>query len=243
MNPRSLLVGVLLGLLVAAAGGWRPGRSAEAVDAPSGPPEPVQELPTEGAGIVPTAEPEPTSGPQSEPEPTASLAGDERAELERLRVWTDTREQELLTELDQAFSRYEQQLLANLPLTPEQVLEGLQAAPDLVHRILEPGGDPAGAAAVGELYWSPGRDQAVLVVEGLAVSPDLQLQVFAVDGKREDDAPVSLGLFHAEGAQRTVAVLEPALPLGSVAQVLVTAEAPGGRVVSLQERLVLASLR
>ena len=56
-------------------------------------------------------------------------------------------------------------------------------------------------------------------------------------------APVSLGLFHAEGAQRTLAVLEPALPLGSVAQVLVTAEAPGGRVVSLQERLVLASLR
>ena len=54
---------------------------------------------------------------------------------------------------------------------------------------------------------------------------------------------MSLGLFHAEGAQRTLTVLEPALPLGSVAQVLVTAEAPGGRVVSLQERLVLASLR
>jgi hypothetical protein len=37
--------------------------------------------------------------------------------------------------------------------------------------------------------------------------------------------------------------LRPALPLGQVAQVLVTAEAAGGRVVSLQERLLLISLR
>lgn len=230
MNPRSLLVGVLLGLLAALASGWRPGRSSVPSEEPKSSTDATRANTTEGAANAGL-------------EPAQGLDAEERAELEQLRAWTDTREQELLTELDQAFSRYEQQLLANLPLTPQQVLEGLQSAPDLVHRILEPGGDPAGAAAVGELYWSPGRDQAVLVVEGLAVSPDLQLQVFAVDGKREDDAPVSLGLFHAEGAQRTLAVLEPALPLGSVAQVLVTAEAPGGRVVSLQERLVLASLR
>lgn len=230
MNPRSILAGVLLGLLAALASGWRPGGS------------PAQDEEPSSSTAVTSARPsEVAAAPGLES--AEGLDAEERAELERLRAWTNTREQELLTELDQAFSRYEQQLLDNLPLTPQQVLERLQAAPDLVHRVLEPGGDPAGAGAVGEFYWSPGRAQAVLVVEGLAVSPDVQLQVFAVDGKRVDDAPVSLGLFHAEGAQRTLAVLAPALPLGSVAQVLVTAEAAGGRVVSLQERLVLASLR
>ena len=69
------------------------------------------------------------------------------------------------------------------------------------------------------------------------------LQAFVVDAKRPDDAPVPVALFTVGGSERTVVELRPAPPLGQVAQVLVTAEAAGGRVVSLQERLLLVSLR
>ena len=128
MNPRSLLVGVLLGLLAALASGWRPGRSSVPGEEPNSSTGATRANTTEGAANAGL-------------EPAQGLDAEERAELEQLRAWTDTREQELLTELDQAFSRYEQQLLANLPLTPQQPLGALasQAAPQR-HQQLRDGG-------------------------------------------------------------------------------------------------------
>lgn len=199
----------------------------------------------DGLPALPAQTPPEAADPApEEPGGDQPLGAEERLELEELRAWTQGREQELLTELDQAYSRYEQQVLASVPLTPEQVLEGLQAgAPDLVHRVLEPGGDPAAEGAMGELFWSPSRGAGVLVVEGLQVPPGTSLQAFVVDAARPDDAPVPVALLTVGGSERTVVELRPALPLGQVAQVLVTVEKAGGRVVSLQERLLLVSLR
>jgi hypothetical protein len=238
MRLPSFLAGLLVGGLLAVL--LRPAPAGQGTVPPGASALPVTDPVPEGgapsgAGVSATEEP----GGASE-----GLGGAERRELEELRAWTQGREQELLTELDQAYSRYEQQVLASIPLTPEQVLEGLQAsAPDLVHRVLEPGGDPAAGGGVGELYWSPSRGSGVLTVEGLQVPAGTSLQAFVVDATRPDDAPVPVALFTVGGSERSVVELRPALPLGQVAQVLVTAEAAGGRVVSLQERLLLISLR
>jgi hypothetical protein len=119
--------------------------------------------------------------------------------------------------------------------------------PDAVTVAWKAGKDPAIAAAEGDLgdvVWSPERQQGFMRIRGLAVNDPTveQYQLWIFDAERNAAHPVDGGVFDVTAVSDdgdVVVPMDPRLPVGKATLFAVTVEKPGGVVVSSRERLPL----
>lgn len=116
--------------------------------------------------------------------------------------------------------------------------------PNAVTVAWKAGQDPAVAAAgsdLGDVVWSPGRQQGFMRIRGLAVNDPAveQYQLWIFDAERNADYPVDGGVFDVGADGEVVVPIDPRLPVGKATLFAVTVEKPGGVVVSTRERLPL----
>jgi anti-sigma-K factor RskA len=106
------------------------------------------------------------------------------------------------------------------------------------------GKDPAIAAAgndLGDVVWSPSRQQGFMRIRGLAANDPTveQYQLWIFDAERNADHPIDGGVFDVAADGEVVVPMDPRLPVGRATLFAVTVEKPGGVVVSSRERLPL----
>ena len=91
----------------------------------------------------------------------------------------------------------------------------------------------------GEVVWSGAAQEGFMVFEGLTPNdPEVeQFQLWIIDSTRGDSPPVDGGVFDVVSTGRVIVPIRAALAIGNVATFAVTVEAPGGVVVSTQERV------
>lgn len=91
----------------------------------------------------------------------------------------------------------------------------------------------------GEVVWSGAEQRGYMVFEGLPPNdPSVeQFQLWIIDASRGESPPVDGGVFDVDSTGRVIVPIRATLPIGSVAAFAVTVEAPGGVVVSAQERI------
>lgn len=97
---------------------------------------------------------------------------------------------------------------------------------------------------LGDVVWSPGRQQGFMRIRGLAVNDPAveQYQLWIFDAERNADHPVDGGVFDVTAVSDdgdVVVPMDPRLPVGRATLFAVTVEKPGGVVVSTRERLPL----
>lgn len=105
------------------------------------------------------------------------------------------------------------------------------------------GQDPsiAAGADLGDVVWSPSRQQGFMRIRGLAANDPTkeQYQLWIFDAERNADHPVDGGVFDVPADGDVVVPMDPRLPVGRATLFAVTVEKPGGVVVSTRERLPL----
>lgn len=107
--------------------------------------------------------------------------------------------------------------------------------------------DPAATHAAGDIVWSDTAQTGILRVHDLAANDpkQLQYQLWIIDPARDPSFPVDGGVFDIRtdrGDPHTGDILVPILPKLPVhqpARFFLTAEKPGGVVVSKRDRIVL----
>lgn len=99
---------------------------------------------------------------------------------------------------------------------------------------------------LGDVVWSPGRQQGFMRFRGLAANDPskAQYQLWIFDAERNEAHPVDGGVFDvpskADGEDGEVVVkIDPRLPISKATAFAITVERPGGVVVSSRERLPL----
>lgn len=113
---------------------------------------------------------------------------------------------------------------------------------------LAPEKDPAGSTIGGEVIWSPSGQDGFLHIHGLAVNDPVkeQYQVWVVDaGRGVSGHSVDCGVFDAESGftvdgERYIP-LQAKLRVTQPTRFVITVEAPGGAVISSQQRLVASA--
>ena len=99
------------------------------------------------------------------------------------------------------------------------------------------------AGGLGDVVWSPARQQGFMRFRGLAANDPAaaQYQLWIFDAERNEAHPVDGGVFdvpvRADGD--VVVRIDPRLPIGKATAFAITVERPGGVVVSSRERLPL----
>lgn len=132
----------------------------------------------------------------------------------------------------------------NLAPPAADVLESLLAAPDLQTLPLQPSGDPASRAASGDVLWSDGLSRGLLRLRDLPPNDRaaLQYQLWIFDAQRDPAHPVDAGVFDIPVASGEHCIqIQPRLPVRRAAMFAITAEQPGGEVVSQRDRLLLTT--
>lgn len=115
----------------------------------------------------------------------------------------------------------------------------VDAASDRIVIPWKPTEDPAGRQVAGELHWSTSLQKGYMRFRGLAPNDpeQTQYQLWIFDKPRGTDHPVDGGVFNV--AQGEVVVpIDAKIQVNDPALFAVTAEAPGGVVVSKRERIV-----
>jgi hypothetical protein len=99
------------------------------------------------------------------------------------------------------------------------------------------------AGALGDVVWSPARQQGYMRFRGLAANDPskAQYQLWIFDAERNEAYPVDGGVFDvpAESDGDVVIKIDPRLPVSRATAFAITVEQPGGVVVSSRERLPL----
>ncbi|MEO8445318.1 MAG: anti-sigma factor [Gammaproteobacteria bacterium] len=118
----------------------------------------------------------------------------------------------------------------------------LAGAPDVVTL---PWAAPSAAGyegVTGDVVWSPSRQQGYLRLANMPVNDParLQYQLWIVDPSR-DTHPVDGGVFNVSATGEVVIPIHARLPIRSPRAFAITAEQPGGVVVSAGPLLVVAS--
>jgi hypothetical protein len=129
------------------------------------------------------------------------------------------------------------------PPDPDDVLEQLEVGEDTLEWTLRAEQDEAvGEGAQGRVLWSPELQQGVLVVQGLAANDASasQYQLWIRDAQREG-SPVPGPVFDVEGEDEVQVAFEAGLVIGEPSAFLITAERPGGVVVSKQDRVLMVA--
>lgn len=103
--------------------------------------------------------------------------------------------------------------------------------------------DLEAADGLGDVVWSPERQQGFMRFRGLAANdPSLaQYQLWIFDAERNSAHPVDGGVFDVPAAAdgEVVVRIDPRLPIRRATAFAITVEKPGGVVVSGRERLPL----
>ncbi len=98
-------------------------------------------------------------------------------------------------------------------------------------------------AGLGDVVWSPTRQEGFMRFHGLAANDPTvaQYQLWIFDADRDPAHPVDGGVFDVPaGADGDVVVqIDPRLPIGRATAFAITVERPGGVVVSSRKRLPL----
>lgn len=99
------------------------------------------------------------------------------------------------------------------------------------------------AGGLGDVVWSPTRQQGFMRFRGLAANDPTvaQYQLWIFDAERNEAHPVDGGVFNvpAQADGEVVVRIDPRLPIGRATAFAITVERPGGVVVSSRERLPL----
>jgi len=104
------------------------------------------------------------------------------------------------------------------------------------------------AGGLGDVVWSPTRQQGYMRFRGLAANDraKAQYQLWIFDAERNEAYPVDGGVFDvpAKSDGDVVIKIDPRLPVSRATAFAITVEQPGGVVVSSRERLpLLAALQ
>ena len=103
--------------------------------------------------------------------------------------------------------------------------------------------DPESATGIGDVVWSPSRQQGFMRFRGLAANDPAvaQYQLWIFDAERDEAYPVDGGVFDVppEADGDVVVRIDPRLVVGRAVAFAVTVEQPGGVVVSSRSRLPL----
>ncbi len=128
------------------------------------------------------------------------------------------------------------------PSAAERRAELVASADDLRRAAWSPGGDPLGEGLAGDVVWSAARQEGYMLFRALPANDPArsQYQLWIFDAARDDweEHPVDGGVFDASGAGEIVVPIAARLPVGEAALFAVTAEPPGGVVVSKREHLL-----
>jgi hypothetical protein len=99
------------------------------------------------------------------------------------------------------------------------------------------------AGSLGDVVWSPARQQGFMRFRGLAANDPAaaQYQLWIFDAERNEAHPVDGGVFDvpADPKGDVVIRIDPRLPVSRATAFAITVERPGGVVVSTRERLPL----
>ncbi len=117
----------------------------------------------------------------------------------------------------------------------------IEARGDTVRWAFKPN-DPAYAGASGEVVWSEGLQRGFMRLKGVAVNDPKarQYQLWIVDPAR-DTHPVDGGVFDIASTGEVIVPFEARLGVRGAAAFAITAEKPGGVVVSGGPLLIVAS--
>lgn len=120
-------------------------------------------------------------------------------------------------------------------------MAAIEARPDTVRWAFRPN-DPAYAGASGEVVWSEGLQRGFMRLKGIAPNDAKarQYQLWIVDPAR-DTHPVDGGVFDVASAGEVIVPFEARLGVRGPAAFAITAEKPGGVVVSGGPLLIVAS--
>jgi hypothetical protein len=120
----------------------------------------------------------------------------------------------------------------------------VQEAPDVVTL---PWAAPTAAgyeAVRGDVVWSQSRQQGYLRLANMPVNDPArtQYQLWIVDPDRDSKHPVDGGVFNVSASGEVIVPIQAKLPIRSPRAFAITAEQPGGVVVSAGPLLVVASI-
>lgn len=129
--------------------------------------------------------------------------------------------------------------------TPETERAALLARPDTLKVVLSATKDPGAAGVTGDAVWDPGAQKGFLHFVGLVANDPAvsQYQIWIFDGSRDKRYPVDGGVFDVPAnATEVVIPIRADLPIQQAKAFAVTAEKPGGVVVSgLKHVLVMGA--
>lgn len=102
--------------------------------------------------------------------------------------------------------------------------------------------DPSGKGATGEVAWNATEQRGFMRFKGLAKNDPkaVQYQLWIFDKDRDDKYPVDGGVFDVQGDD-VIVPIKAQLAVSKPVLFAVTAEKPGGVVVSKRERIVIAA--
>lgn len=132
----------------------------------------------------------------------------------------------------------------SLPPPAVDPLADLLAAPDLQTLALQPSTDSASCAASGDILWSDHLSRGIMRLRGLSPNDPatLQYQLWVFDAQRDPAYPVDAGVFDLPAAAGEHRIqIQPRLLIRRAEMFAVTAEQPGGVVVSRRDRVLLTA--
>jgi hypothetical protein len=127
------------------------------------------------------------------------------------------------------------------PTLAEQRATLLASNQDLVRGSWTPPGDPATNPVAGDIVWDPDTQQGYVRFTGLASNDptQYQYQLWIFDAEQDERYPIDGGVFDIPPGEGEVIVkIDPAIAVKSPVMFAVTAEKPGGVVVSSREQIV-----
>jgi len=132
------------------------------------------------------------------------------------------------------------------PVTPDSVATRAQLVNDAIDVVTLPWAAPTAPGyegVTGDVVWSPSRQQGYLRLANMPVNDParVQYQLWIVDPERDSKHPVDGGVFNVASTGEVIVPIQAKLPIRSPKAFAITAEQPGGVVVSAGPLLVVAS--
>jgi len=130
------------------------------------------------------------------------------------------------------------------PPTPAMEREKLLAEKGTEHSEWSSTKDPGGANAAGDVVWNQAEQRGFMRFHGLAKNDPsvMQYQLWIFDKTRDARYPVDGGVFDiGDGSGDVIVPIHASIPVGEPVLFAVTAEKPGGVVVSKREHIVLTA--
>jgi hypothetical protein len=127
------------------------------------------------------------------------------------------------------------------PTPAEQMEKMLASTQGLVQGNWTAPGDPATNPVAGDVVWDPRTQQGYMRFTGLRSNDpsQYQYQLWIFDAEQDERYPIDGGVFDVPAGEGEVIVkIDPAIGVKSPVMFAVTAEKPGGVVVSSREQIV-----